>query len=68
MKQSFCIYRCKIKIIPLFVVICLLVLLFRLGFWQLNRAEETFEFNMKSKEATYVAEVDRLLFQIDQRS
>ena len=40
MKQSFSVYRCKIKILPLFIVSCLLALLLRLGFWQLSRAEE----------------------------
>lgn len=40
MKQSFSVYRCKIRILPLFIVICLLALLLRLGFWQLSRAEE----------------------------
>ncbi|GAW85959.1 surfeit locus 1 family protein [Bathymodiolus platifrons methanotrophic gill symbiont] len=44
MKQSFFVYRCRIKILPLLVFVCLLALLLRLGFWQLNRAEEKREF------------------------
>lgn len=44
MKQSFSVCRCKIKILPLFIFICLLALLLRLGFWQLGRAEEKREF------------------------
>ena len=40
MKQSFCVYGCKIKLLPLFIFLCLLALLLRLGFWQLNRADE----------------------------
>ncbi len=50
MKQSFCVYRCKIKIIPLFIFICLLALLLRLGFWQLSRAEEKREFLLNQQE------------------
>jgi len=33
-------YRCKIKVIPVLLFFVLLVLLLRLGFWQLDRAEE----------------------------
>lgn len=63
MKQSFCIYRCKIKIIPLFVVICLLVLLLRLGFWQLSRAEEKriFLANQHEKMQNEVLPIGKLL-------
>ncbi len=40
MKQSLSLSCCNIKIIPLFVFVCVLALLLRLGFWQLSRAEE----------------------------
>ena len=32
--------RCRIKILPLIVFVCMLAILIRLGFWQLSRAEE----------------------------
>ncbi len=32
--------RCRVKILPLIMFVCLLALLLRLGFWQLSRAEE----------------------------
>lgn len=50
MKQSFSICRCKIRILPLFIVICLLALLLRLGFWQLSRAEEKRAFLTRQQE------------------
>jgi len=50
MKQSFSICRCKIRILPLFIVIFLLALLLRLGFWQLSRAEEKREFLASQQE------------------
>ena len=50
MKQSLSVYRCKIRILPLFIVICLLALLLRLGFWQLSRAEEKREFLANQEE------------------
>lgn len=50
MKQSFNLYRCKIKILPLLVFICLLALLIRLGFWQLSRAVEKREFLTNQQE------------------
>jgi len=40
MQLSLSSYTCKIKVIPLLLFIALMALLFRLGFWQLNRAEE----------------------------
>ncbi len=39
MKVSFFNYSCKINFIPFIVFIALLVLLIRLGFWQLGRAD-----------------------------
>ncbi len=44
MKQGLSLSCCKIKIIPLFVFVCVLALLLRLGFWQLSRADEKREF------------------------
>jgi len=40
MQLSLFSYTCKIKVIPFLLFIVLMALLFRLGFWQLNRAEE----------------------------
>ena len=41
---------CSIKILPLIVFACLLALLLRLGFWQLNRADEKQEFLANQQE------------------
>ena len=63
MKQSFRVYRCTIKIIPLFIFICLLALLLRLGFWQLSRAEEKREFmvNQQEKMQREMLPIDKLI-------
>ncbi|WP_428354965.1 SURF1 family protein [Methyloprofundus sp.] len=40
MTSGFRVCRCRIKILPLIVFVTMLVLLVRLGFWQLSRAQE----------------------------
>lgn len=63
MKQCFSVYRCKIKIIPLCIFIAVLLLLIRLGFWQLSRADEKREFlvNQQDKMNTVVLPIAELL-------
>ena len=54
--------RCRIKILPLIVFVCMLAILIRLGFWQLSRAEEKRELlanqtAMMQKELQPIAEL-----------